>query len=187
MVTTDPNLTDPESVIRQAQPGTMMFARVIFERGSGWETAFLVREEPEYVERLGRNPVIELRAGVFVKSGIVLAALLMQAGQELYETWFNYCVSEASFADMMKQQRIAIAFYTPAKGRQIAVPNNVGEFFAQAEQLAKALPRWGMCDSIAPLQQRRNRLAREQVYSEYPAVQALWRALDGGGVMGFAR
>lgn len=71
---------------------------------------------------------------------------------------------------MAKQPRIAIAFYTPAKDRQIAVPNNVGKFFAQAERVAKGLPRWTLRDFD---------LAREQVYAKYPEVQDLWRAMAG--------
>src|SRR5574340_869307 len=46
------DLANPESVIRDAQPGTMMFARAIFEPERGFETALFVREEQKYVRRL---------------------------------------------------------------------------------------------------------------------------------------
>lgn len=78
---------------------------------------------------------------------------------------------------MVKQPRIAIAFYTPAKERQVVIVNSVSRFFVQAEQLAKELPCWAMRDTDR---------AWEQVYAKYPEVQALWRAL-AGAAMGFAR
>lgn len=164
------NLTDPETIIRQAKPGTMMFARVIFEPTAGWETALFVRETPAWVNRLGKNPVVELRAGVLVESEIALVALLMQAGGDLYESWFNYQATQESFADLAKQKRIVIAFYTPDKARQIVIANNLREFFKQARTKAKEFRRWTMNDFNS---------AREKVYSRYPEVADLWKAIGG--------
>jgi hypothetical protein len=166
-------LTDPETVIRQAQPGTMIFARAIFEpeRGEpehGWETTLLVREEPKRVKQLGRNPAIALRGGVFIERNVALVELLMQTGQKIYETCFNYYAAESSFADLAHQYRILITFYAPDKARQFIISNGVSRFFAQAEQVARGLPRWAMHDFNQ---------AREQMYAKYPDMQRLWRAI----------
>ncbi len=148
-----------------------MFARVIFEPNKGWETALLVRETPDYVGKLGKNPVIELRAGMLIESGVALTALLMGIGDDLYEAWFNYHAAQESFADMATQERIVIAFYTPSKARQIAISNNLRGFFEDAISKARTLRRWTMRDFDS---------AREKVYSKYPQVTDLWDAIRGG-------
>lgn len=164
------NLSDPEAVIKTAEPGTMIYGRARFD-GGAWETALYVREEKRYIDGFGRAPVVELRwMSVDDGSGVVLAALLMRIDNELYETWLNYHASGSAeaFADLASQDRIAILLYTRRRERQIAIANNLKLAVANSAEACRSRPAWTM---------QAFERARVRLYQRLPSVQALWDAL----------
>ncbi len=168
-------LISAEAAIRASQPGSMIFSRVKFDLASDWQTALLIREEKKYVNRLGANPLVKMRGGLLEENNIGLVAVLLRIGPpghaQLYESWFNYAAAADSFDDLATQERIAIVFFTPERGRAVHVRNGLPSLFIRARAELSQRPQWTM--------QAFDR-ARESLYARWPTPQALWHALAEG-------
>jgi len=164
-------MIDVEALIQAAPPGTMVYARFRPEGGK-WETGLLIREESARIRRLGRNPVVEVRAGLFREGSVWLLAILLKAAGELYETWFNYCQpdgGEECLMDWTRQKTLAIIFYGDrGRERAISIRNPLADIARQALPVLRQAEPWGMAEFDA---------VRERLYARYPTVRALWDAL----------
>ena len=163
-------LVSGEQVIRGAPVGSMIYSRAKFDRAGDWQTVLLIRETKDFVRGLGTAPVIELRGGVIEDTGAVLVVVIAKIAGELYECWFNYWGSELTdcFADLAKQERIALVFFTPGRARALHIKNGLREFFADAARRCRDRGRWAMADFD---------VARDRTYTEYPEVRNLWAHL----------
>ena len=164
------SLVSGEEVIRGAQVGSMIYSRAKFDRAGDWQTALLIRETRNFVRGLGAAPVIELRGGVIEDTGAVLVVVIAKIAGELYECWFNYWAGELTdcFADLAKQEQIALMFFTPERARTLQIKNGLRDFFADAARRCRDRGRWAMADFDA---------ARDRAYTEYPEVRNLWAHL----------
>lgn len=159
-----------DEMIRAAEPGSMIYSRV--EMDGTTQTALLIREERDIIDHLGKNPVLELRFGVFHEQGVVLVTLMLKADNELYEAWVNFhAVGGAeALADLSTQSTLPIVLYTkrPRPERTLGIPNRLRLAVANAAELCRSASAWEMRDFD---------IAREGVYRLYPSVQALWDIL----------
>jgi hypothetical protein len=148
----------------------MIYSRAKFDMAGDWQTALLIRETKDFVRGLDAAPVIGLRGGAIEDTGVVLAVVIAKIAGELYECWFNYWAGELadSFADLAKQERVALVFFTPERARALHIKNGLREFFADAARRCRDRGRWAMADFNA---------ARDRAYAEYPEVQNLWAHL----------
>jgi len=163
-------MIDAAAWIKTAPPGTMAYAHQQIGSDAPWMTGFLISEHDWRVNGLGQKPDIVLRAGAFEQDGVLLVAVLMKVSGELYESWFNYYqtseIGPQYFRDLIEQPTITFAFFTPEPTRVLAIANNLGAFFTQAQARAAALKPWSM---------RQFDAAREKIYQRFPTVARLWK------------
>jgi hypothetical protein len=170
------NLIDVESMMATASPGAMIFGRVIADPATGWQTGLFIREDRDHIDRLGKNPVVELRAGLMVEGRLGLVAVMARVnGRDLYESWWNYHApgNRACFADLAGATTLPILFYTRRRERVIGVAClPLAAFFQTATKRLEAMRPWAMADFDR---------ARERVYQRYPDPETLWAALAQEG------
>lgn len=170
--------TTPQKVLlRYGRPGMMLYGRNVIGDALTWETSFHIREEPRVIRRLGANPRVEIRAGLFVHQGVALIPVMVELSSwketQRYESWINIhqdgIDGSVYLNDLATQPRIAIFLYTDSEQpeHQIQVPNRMQEAFAEIAVRAQSLPPWTMQDFDR---------AREDFYQLYP-MDKLWDAL----------
>jgi len=159
----------PEDLIRAAPEGTMAYEMLRDQP----TVCFMIREDARRVERLDKNPAVEIRAGGFEQDDVLAVAVMFRIGAELYECWFNFCQDgggEKYFRNLAEENTFVIAFYAPELSKAIRVRNRLKSFFQQ--MLERAAGRtWSMSEFDA---------ARNKIYARYPGVPVLWNALLPG-------
>jgi len=102
-----------EVAITQARPGALIYDRV--DTGDGMQMALFVRETPSVIDRLGSQPVIEIRLGLirFDAAPAAPVVLMLSVRGDFYETWINYQDHQGAVAlvDLASQEQLRILFY----------------------------------------------------------------------------
>lgn len=146
------------------------------------EVALLVRSDPGRLARLGTDPKVNFRAGVFTQdeTGLSLVPVLVCLGPEepenIYEAWLNDDERGmlGTLEALATQEAIVLELYGDGcrLERTLRVPNPLRPFAAAARRLVAGMRPW----SSDALHQ-----ARTNVYRQYPRVRSLWRALTAHG------
>ena len=169
------HMIDVESMIKQAEPGLMVYGRFFAE--GAWQSGLFIRENLAHIRALGVPPRVEVRAGLIPYQDVLPVAILVRiTGGETYETWFNYHQTgggQAYLQDWQQQARLPILFYTATKReRAISISNkHLADFWRQVGPQLEASRPWSMLDFDT---------AREELYGQYPTPQRLWQRLGGG-------
>jgi hypothetical protein len=168
-------LVDAQSLIEASPPGSALFCRV--NVGSGWEVAFLIREESERIRQFSR--VIEIRSALLIADGVGLIPIMLCPGADdyyVYETWLNFhapttCCEKNDHLELLAaQKRLLLFFYgETGKERTIQIANHSENFVLMLERVRRLAP-WSMHAFDE---------ARSSIYKEYPTVRSLWAALSG--------
>jgi hypothetical protein len=162
-----------ESLITHAPPSTMIYSRFVAGDQKIWETGLLIREDAEHIEKLPRNPVIEVRAGLFIEGGVQILAIMVKAVGVLYETWFNYhqrgMDTDEYLHDWATQESLAVIVYgQKGRERSIRIRNPLVDIATKAQKRLQQAEPWSMEDFDA---------ARGRLYDRYPTADDLWIAL----------
>jgi hypothetical protein len=166
----------PVFLIQTSPPGAMIYA---LAEAKGEELfALLIREEPERVARLGKTVRVHTKTALIEQDGVGLVPLMVQIEDwEPFETWINYYQSQDGvdfregrrvFRALTERDVLALAFYTPAEGRRIAVRNSLAPTMREIARRLQAMSPWTM---------RAFDAARDKLYARYPTVQDLWDML----------
>jgi hypothetical protein len=170
---------DPLTWLSRSARGTGLFAP---DPGADpkQRVALLFRTEPGRIIRLGANPDIEFRAGIFrlATADTVLVPVLVRVGpdepENLYEAWANeYLSGLGSLMEALAvQERLAIFLYGDGCHLEqvFRVPNQLQDF-------AKEFLRVNA--SVRPLSLDAFHEARQAAYKRYPTVLSLWKGLKG--------
>jgi hypothetical protein len=164
-------------VLRRSAQGTALFAPDLFNPGAR-EVALLVRAESGRVARIGANPAVEFRAGLFTQpsTGTALVPILVRVGrgepEDIYEAWANeFGPGAAALLEALAaQERIGVQLYGDAcrLERSLRVPNPLRAFAPAA--LAEVA-------GARPLSADAFHQARQAVYKQHATPWSLWRAL----------
>ncbi|QDU63198.1 hypothetical protein Pan216_40730 [Planctomycetes bacterium Pan216] len=170
---------DPVQVLRRLPVGTALYDRTHHADGS-WEVHWMIREECGTIERYGKHPDFEVRAGLFrvrpTPSGgvVALVPVLFRIGpRALYETWINeYADDEPTLWTLAGQPRLRISIYgdgdKPVQSFQ--AENLLARFSRDAWERIHKLAAWSMDDFEQ---------ARDMLYRKFPGSIDLWRQLEG--------
>jgi hypothetical protein len=166
---------DAKKFIVAASPGMSIYGRNKLD-GGDWETSFFIQEEKAYINKLGKSPIIHIRAGCLIYSGIPLVVVMFLVNNDpdmLYEVWFNYCQSgdgKKYFEDLTSQERIVLHWYCGNKRiRSIKINNNLQDGFKTFMTEIVKYPKWDMNAFDQ---------ARGLVYQDYPTPIILWNKLS---------
>lgn len=171
-------LVDPIKVLLKMPAGTMIYGRGIFEGNSNYETYFAIKEEPKYIKKLGKYPLLTIRTGLIIRSGVALVPFLMRVNEDvnmLYESWLNYHdtggYAQKTFQDLTRQDNIPFIFYDSQGNecRKIGIKNNLKETFQEYIAQIDKLQPWSMQDFDK---------ARNTVYAEFPSPMSLWQSFS---------
>jgi len=166
---------EPMDLLRRSAAGTAVFA-LPTDKLSG--LALLVRGQSETLARLGPQPQIEFRAGLFTVPGVKAAVvpILVCIGPEeagnVYEAWANECPGGATplLQHLATQPRLTLYLHGDScrLERSIDTANPLQAFAKKA--LVTVAGEWPMAvDDFL--------LARRAVYKRHGTAWALWRAL----------
>lgn len=161
-----------KDVILASPAGTMIYAQFRADDAEEMETGFLVHARAARIARIPPNPTVEVRTGIFFDGDVVLLAVMVRIGEEMYETWFNYCqrMPAASYLrDWSEQATIAIVFHDERgnKARSVRLRNPLSEVADQVREICSNGPSWTM---------REFDDARAKLYATY-SRRALWDAI----------
>ena len=165
---------DPVQLLCLASPGIAWWTRE--QIGGAWEIAWLIRERSAWVEKLGSQPEVEFRAGLFWEDGVGLLPVLVRVGpvskRSVYETWVNEHAEGQSgtLATLAEQSRLAVHLYIHGGqfGRLLVVSNGLNDFARQALAQIATQPAW----SLQAFEQ-----ARKYFYARHPEPWHLWQKL----------
>ena len=163
-------LTDPFELIKQMPAGSAVYARA-GQKSDSMETCILIREDDSQIKRIRKNPIIELRSGLW-ESHVCVVALMVKLAGLPYETWWNYHQEgggEKYFEDMTRQLTLPILVYDEqSKRRSVMVRNSLSSIFRSYADKLRLKPPWSMKAFDA---------ARDRIYDEHATVIDLWNAL----------
>jgi len=151
----------------------MIYARFQASDKGEWETGLLIREDDKHITNLGPNPVLEVRAGLFDEGRVQLLTVMVRAGGEFYETWFNFhqrgLDAEDYLQDWSRQETLAVIFYgSRGRERSLRIRNPMADLAQEALPRLRQAQPWSMSAFDA---------ARSQLYQRYPTVERLWNVL----------
>jgi len=168
------DLTDAETVIKRAQPGTMIYGRVKTAADATWQTVLYIREDNQHIKAVPPNPTVEMRAGVMDVAGVILIPILIKIAGELYESWLNYHATggsgQAALQELATQEQNVVLFFGDAgtQDRSVGFRNSSAKTFALISEGLKNKPAWTMAEFDS---------ARQSLYRSYPELKNLWREL----------
>ena len=131
-----------------------------------------MHELPEIVAAWPPNPLLQLRAGVFVEPAAVVVVTMLHVADRYYEAWWNYHApgAAADFALAAAQTAWPIIFYSASAAERAlrTTARPLGRFFQEAIVQARSRPPWPMAafDST-----------QADVNRAWPTAERLWRAL----------
>ena len=170
-------MADPVAVLLAMPHGSAVYSRMQID-GGPWEVAFLLREESVRIQKLGKEPPVEFRAGLLAQNEVLLIPVLIRVGpvrpENIFETWINVCQAGGNGPDIVKdlaaQERITIHFYDKRTEpeRSLQVYNSPRGFFETLAEQLEVISAWTM---------RQFDEARENIYRQYPEILDLWRSL----------
>ena len=136
-------LTDPVTLLRTMPPGSMLYGGVRLDEGE-WETALYGKEERKFLKRLGENPTLDIRSGLFqgpdVWPGVVMLSPVGHTKAMLYESWLNWHAPEQqeTIRRFATQERLVTFWYDEHMqlARTLAVPHT------RAKAVAVMVSQW---------------------------------------------
>lgn len=176
MITT--SYKDPEKLIAGIDRSCCMFAKWNKDNITN-ETAFFVQEYQPYLDKFGRFPSINLRAGLIIndkKIGIIPIMFLINYNYDLlYETTLNVHQSDGKgfdyLDDFCTQAKILFCFYEGSeRKRSIKIKNKWHGDFQRIRTKVEKLPEWSMADFDK---------AKEQMHQDFSSPVKLFNALEG--------
>lgn len=161
-------MTDPVAMLLQSPYSSALFALGADDTGEEL-TMFLLHESPDHVRGLPEEVPVDVRAAVYMRSGVPLVVILLRVSGELYETWWNFHnpAARRGLENLRRQDLLILRFIgdTPEPLRTIALPSPVRDGVRQI---------WDQLEESDPWEMEAFDRAREQVYAEFATVQALW-------------
>ncbi len=143
-------LVDPIEIAKKLPAGMLMAMNVVAKDTKQIETVFLVRENNNYIRKLGKNPIFEIRNTVAIKNGVVALfnMVMINNNKDLtYDFWLNYHEIEQQFSKHLSTQERLIFMFIDEKGqvqRKIAIPNNLRIIVQSYNELSKLSGSWSM-------------------------------------------
>jgi hypothetical protein len=156
--------------------GSAFFARERIEDGP-WQVSWFIRQAEEWIDGLGPDPAIELRAGLFLEeiadTQVAAVPVLLRVGAGrtacIFATWINPFTT-AALELLVSRRRIDIYFYGShgEPNHSVTVPNPLQPFAARALARVSALSYWSRLHFDD---------AREKVMRRHGDIESLWNNL----------
>lgn len=169
--------TDALTLIRSAPAGMALYGRERIDSGAS-EVAWYLREESARIAALGVGPEIEVRGHVIEYARVLLIPILIRIGEErqenIWETWLNAQQPENAgidaLSDLSTQPRLVLHFVgdSGAIDRSLTRSNAIQSLARDVLVRLGRYPAWSMEQFDA---------ARDRIYTRYPSVLDLWRAI----------
>lgn len=137
-------LVDPIEIAKNLPAGLLIAMNVVAKDTKQIETVFLVREDDNYIRKLGKNPIFEIINTVVIKNGIVALFNMIMINNNkdlLYDFWLNYHEQEQQLSKHLSSQERLIFMFINEKGqvqRKIAIPNNLRTIVQSYNELTKS-------------------------------------------------
>lgn len=144
-------LVDPIEIAINLPAGLIIPMNVVSKDTKQIETVFLVREDNNYIRKLGKNPKFEIRNTVTIKNGVAALFNMLMINKNLdltYDFWLNYYEQEQQqFLKNLSSQERLIFIFINEKGqipRKIMIPNNLRIIVQSYNELSKLSGSWSM-------------------------------------------
>lgn len=167
--------------LKKMTAGLMLYNNSINKAGEP-ETAFYIKEEPEYLSLMGDSPNLKVISHMF-KTRFVDAFFMMVMAenneQMLYDGWINYYApydGKVICEYMAKHDEIEFIIFDELMNiqKEIKAPNTIRNQIQEYIKDAKGKGYWEMSqyDKV-----------KSYVYKKYPNGQILWNALLGNSAI----
>ena len=166
--------------ILKLQPGMMYLMSVVNENNEG-ETIFYIKEEEQYINRLGNAPKLTIRSKIFISDYIYNYYFMVNVNNErdmLYDNWINFhepLYSKEIFKNLLKQEKLRFRFIN-RNGfvrREVFVKNTLKETLLEYKKLSEKGP-WMMEDF---------NFVKSYIYKKYPTGKGLWHSMNKGDIL----
>ena len=166
---------DFDEVIRYIQPGIMLYNLVKFNDDETYKFALIIKEDEYHLRRISKNPLIEIRLGVFNIRDIafiVMMAKIYDNPDVLYETYINIfnSLEHQTLQSLSQQDNLYLLIFSKQNEcvRKIMLKNSIKEKFKNIENMMSEYIPWSMTDFD---------MAKIQFMKTYPDAFKLWESM----------
>ncbi|GCD12903.1 hypothetical protein [Clostridium tagluense] len=160
--------------LKDVDYGLMGLQRVIIDDKA--ETILLIKEETQFINKLGILPTFDTRVGIFDNRNVLSVVCLMKVNQDnntLYETFYNYHCEDLDgidmFSDLIKNKKLKVVYYNEKSEnvRNLSINNPFKDAFIKTKKMFECR-NWTTDDF--------NR-EKEYIYEKFPSPHILFKEL----------